>query len=63
LFNVLAGERIRVDVQFLPVQAVAERDARALSLVCEQAMGDALIALHGDADVPSRVGLSAIRSA
>ena len=63
LFHVLAGERIQVDVQFLPVQTVAERDARALSLVCEQAMGDALIALHGDADVPSRVGLSAIRSA
>lgn len=63
LLNVLAGERISVDVQFLPVQAVAEQDARALSLSCELAMGDALIALHGDADVPSRVGLSAIRSA
>jgi 1-acyl-sn-glycerol-3-phosphate acyltransferase len=62
LLTVLAGERIRVDVQFLPLQAVGEHDARALSLLCEQQMGDALIALHGDADVPSRLGLVAIRS-
>lgn len=63
LLNVLAGERIRVDVKFLPVQAVAGRDARALSLACEMAMAEALIALHGDADIPSRVGLPAVRSA
>lgn len=60
LLNVLSHDRISVEVQFLPAELPAGRDMFELARHFEQVMGEALKALHGCSQPPSRAGDPAV---